>query len=956
MIDDSAIDDWLDLWEEQAEKGEIPDEKAFLAKHCGNAPPELVEAFRRKLRRLQRMNVRVEQAAASDTVTGAASSDTQTSSRAPVTKVLQPGFEPVKGYVLIEKLGQGGFGQVWKATAPGGHEVALKFVKLEKRVGSTEQRALEVMKHVRHPHLLSFHGSWQVGKWLIVAMDLADRTLLDRFKEATASEESPGIPADELLGYMEEAAKAIDFLNEPRHPGEDGATTGIQHRDIKPQNLLLQGGGVKVADFGLAKFVENSLTGHTGSMTPAYSAPESFENKTSSQSDQYALAVTYCHLRGGRLPFDGSPLQIMLGHREREPDLSMLPAKERPVIARALAKNPKERWPDCRSLASALRATRNGRRPILPVRTTPQSVAEATTVLMPRVGIWKDQRLIGAAAVVLIVLLAVPVLLSITGERPADQHKASRDVAGSTASHGLGDVAVDGSSQMPVVGVTDTVSSAQSIEESAVQAAAKEPSESSTAAVSDEASMPVDAAPVPEASTTSSEVAPDSQRPDPPAASPPSFAPLYNGRDLSGWEEYRTTMPNSRDSSSWRHEQASGMWAAKGDVIESVSRVGQRGFLRTTREYSDFVLKLEFRIAEGGNSGVFIRCPDTRQGALSDRGMEVQIIDDFDPQRKRPPGTGTTGTIWGMAQPASRALLPGSTWNTLEIRCEGEQVQVFVNGERTTHIRMSEVAALADRPQAGFIGLSAEGATNEGPWFRKIELLDLTGDRDSLRPLGSASSREPELTFTKLFNGNDLAGWQQLKATVLQEQRRTDGKFPFRFEPTNGAWAARDGELVCVSSGANALGLIRTTRQFSNFALSFQFRVPPQCNSKLYLRMPDITVGRPDEQCLAIQISDDYGRGGADDAARRTGAIYRVIGPQRILLRPDGGWNDLTVQCDGDRIQVLLNGVTSADVDMSQLTELRGLPRTGYIGFASNAAASEGPWFKDIVLAELPDR
>jgi hypothetical protein len=76
----------------------------------------------------------------------------------------------------------------------------------------------------------------------------------------------------------------------------------------------------------------------------------------SSQSDQYALAVTYTQLRGGRLPFEGSPAFVMTGHLENPPDLTMLPERERPVVARALAKEPTDRWPSCREFAEALAA------------------------------------------------------------------------------------------------------------------------------------------------------------------------------------------------------------------------------------------------------------------------------------------------------------------------------------------------------------------------------------------------------------------------------------------------------------------------------------------------------------------------------------------------------------------------------------------------------------------------
>jgi WD40 repeat protein len=89
-------------------------------------------------------------------------------------------------------------------------------------------------------------------------------------------------------------------------------------------------------------------------MTALYAAPEFFQGKTSQHSDQYSLAVTYCQLRGGRLPFSGDPAQVMAGHLHGQPDLTMLPESERPAVARALAKDPGQRWPSCTAFVQAL--------------------------------------------------------------------------------------------------------------------------------------------------------------------------------------------------------------------------------------------------------------------------------------------------------------------------------------------------------------------------------------------------------------------------------------------------------------------------------------------------------------------------------------------------------------------------------------------------------------------------
>jgi formylglycine-generating enzyme required for sulfatase activity len=245
---------------------------------------------------------------------------------------------------LVRKLGEGGFGEVWKAQGPGGIAVALKFIGLGDDAGTIELHALEVIKDIRHPHLVGLFGAWQQEGQLIIAMELADGTLADRLS-AAQREGLAGIPLPELLEYLREAAKGLDHLN----------TINIQHQDVKPQNLLLVGGGVKVADFGLAKLMVHTVTSKShGSLSVAYAPPEFHDRKTTRWSDQYSLAVSYCQLRGGRLPFDGTPVQVMIGHVMHPPDLTMLPAAERPAVAKALAKEPKDRWPSCRAFVDAL--------------------------------------------------------------------------------------------------------------------------------------------------------------------------------------------------------------------------------------------------------------------------------------------------------------------------------------------------------------------------------------------------------------------------------------------------------------------------------------------------------------------------------------------------------------------------------------------------------------------------
>jgi serine/threonine protein kinase len=343
MANPTVVYTWLDLWDQHLDGGGKPDLDAFVREHCRDADPELVAAFRRRAEKQLSIN-RDLQRFGSGPTPHAGSVDTGGSGIAFV-----PGHEPVPGYKFERKIGHGGFGEVWRGSGPDGRPVAIKCVPLGGSGERGELRAADLMLDVRHPNLIALHDARPIGGYLVIFMELADRTLADRLAEARRAGH-PGIPREELLGYMTEAAGALDFLNAggPNRPP-------AQHRDVKPQNLLLSGSTLKIADFGLARCLENSVGTHTGCHTPVYAAPEFFKNQVWSRSDQYCLAVTYCELRGGKLPFSGSIYSVTNGHQRGEPDLSMLPEEERPVIRRALAKTPKHRWPTCAALVAALR-------------------------------------------------------------------------------------------------------------------------------------------------------------------------------------------------------------------------------------------------------------------------------------------------------------------------------------------------------------------------------------------------------------------------------------------------------------------------------------------------------------------------------------------------------------------------------------------------------------------------
>ncbi|MBL8795924.1 MAG: protein kinase [Planctomycetia bacterium] len=272
---------------------------------------------------------------------------------------VEPGAEPIPGYKLIDRLGGGGFGEVWKAEAPGGLLKAIKVVYGDLHTtdpdgtkrAEQELKAMKRVQSVRHPYLLSLERYDIIEGRLLIVMELADRNLWDRFRECR-SQNLQGIPRDELMRYMDETAEVLDLMNTQYQ---------LQHLDIKPQNLFLVHNHAKVADFGLVKDLEGMMATVTGGITPVYAAPETFDGKVSRFCDQYSLAIVYQELLTGQRPFSGNSLQqLIMQHLSAQPNLAPLPKADRPAIARSLSKKPEGRFPSCTDLVRALRAAGDG--------------------------------------------------------------------------------------------------------------------------------------------------------------------------------------------------------------------------------------------------------------------------------------------------------------------------------------------------------------------------------------------------------------------------------------------------------------------------------------------------------------------------------------------------------------------------------------------------------------------
>ena len=169
-----------------------------------------------------------------------------------------------------------------------------------------------------------------------------------------------------------------------------------------------------------------------------------------------------------------------------------------------------------------------------------------------------------------------------------------------------------------------------------------------------------------------------------PTVTPASAAPkeLFNGRDFSGWVKMH--------GGEWKVEDGT-IVGSKG--VEWTTNPEKSGsWLRTEKEYSDFVLELEFAINEKGNAGVFIRSAVEKNPAFS--GHEMQILDDHGKEPKKY----TTGALYDVVAASKNMSKPAGQWNKARITCTGKRIQINLNGEDIVDYQ-------TDRLTRGYIGL-----------------------------------------------------------------------------------------------------------------------------------------------------------------------------------------------------------------------------------------------------------
>ncbi|MCC6552771.1 MAG: protein kinase [Polyangiaceae bacterium] len=313
-------------------------------------------------------------------------------------------------------------------------EVALKHLRGDLRIPRDVREGLLVrMRHearaaarVAHPNLVTLHDMGEdpaLGLYLVFEY-VEGPTLKDRLLAGPLS------PA-QAARLAREIGEALTLAH--------GA--GVVHRDIKPENIILSSKGAKVADFGIARIPDSTLTHQGGLMgTPAYSAPETFRaGKFSPESDQFSLAAVVYEALSGKRAFPGDDavsVASRIAHDTPPPlaaSLRLPPAVDE-VLGRALSKRPEERFATCEEFGGAFaRSVEDGMAPRASEPRAARGPAPVPSEIPPRER-RTGQVILGAAVVVVTAaLLLRTALRSAEGQDPGPEDAPAASVAPAAA-------------------------------------------------------------------------------------------------------------------------------------------------------------------------------------------------------------------------------------------------------------------------------------------------------------------------------------------------------------------------------------------------------------------------------------------------------------------------------------------------------------------------------------------
>ena len=361
---------------------------------------------------------------------------------------------------------------------------------------------------------------------------------------------------------------------------------------------------------------------------------------------------------------------------------------------------------------------------------------------------------------------------------------------------------------------------------------------------------------------------------------------LFDGKTLDGWRDFKGS--SDTITAPWKVEK--GTLTALGTGSDST------GYIVTRKEYENFIITFDWKIAEGGNSGLLYHVVERPQYKVPYvTGPEYQLIDDAgfpDPIEEWQKAAADYAMY--VCDTTKKVLKEAGEWNTSKIVFDNGTVEHWLNGQKVLGFeawtedwfKRKESGKWDFAPEYGLArsGLFALQDHGSRVWFRNMKIKELP--------------RIPKQE--NLFNGKDLTGWD-VYGTEL--------------------WYVENGELVCESGPDKEYGYLGTRKYYNDFELSVDFKQAANGNSGIFIRSFisrgvsisgwQVEVAPPGNDSGGIYES--YGRGW----------IARIPDEKETILKM-GEWNTMKIRVVGDKITTWLNGVMMVDLQDEKIGQGKG--------------------------------
>lgn len=359
---------------------------------------------------------------------------------------------------------------------------------------------------------------------------------------------------------------------------------------------------------------------------------------------------------------------------------------------------------------------------------------------------------------------------------------------------------------------------------------------------------------------------------------------LFDGKTLNGWRDFNG-------------DKLTGPWFVKDGTIQAKGGGGDAsGYIVTDKTYENFDLAWEWKIADGGNSGMLyhvVENPAFKVPYVT--GPEYQLIDNIGFPEKLEEWQKTAADYAMHLVDTSKLIIkPAGEWNTSRIVFDNGHVEHWLNGEKVIefqawtddwfarkHSGKWENAPEYGLAQKGVICLQDHGSA---AWFRNMKIKELPRKTKEV----------------SLFNGKDLKGWE-----IYGTEK----------------WYVKDGLLVCESGPEKKYGYLATREYYDNFDLTLEFKQEADGNSGVFFR----SFIEPDVKINGWQVE-------VAPKGKDTGGIYESYGRGWLVQIPEdkehvlkeGDWNTMRIKVEGDNVKTWLNGVEMVDLTDAKIGKAQG--------------------------------